>query len=535
MNTMKINREAWVVFLFSVILCYSNIWGYPITILDEAKNAEAAREMLLGNHFIPFFNDVLRTDKPPLHYFFMQLGYLIFGVNELGARFFSALFGAGFLTYFFLFLKKFSTRNIARMTTVFLLSSFFWVQEFHLAVPDPYFIVLLCSSWLFFFEFYSANQIKKVKSQKRHFIFLFFAFVGLATLAKGPLAIGLTGLIILLFFLFKKELNWRIFRKYHIIYGGLLVLIISTPWYLWIHIQTNGAFTDGFFYHHNIKRFKEEIGGHGGIFLLTWVYVLLGLFPFGAFIPQGIWHAWKFKNKSDLVYFSLIISVVVILFFSFSSTKLPNYTLPAIPFLAILIASYFEEAFHFETFKKWWNYFSLTLISLISLAIPIAVFILFKHEFIIGYQVIITLILSTITVVGLYFIWKYFLNSNLQNFILSIAFVWISIGFMIFYFVYPNLAKIEPVVQSSQLIENNEVVVFDNYDPAFNFNYQRTFKIFDNEDKLISFAQQNPQILVLTKKRSIEHTSKIEENFEIVFNQPSIFENYRTIILKLKQ
>jgi len=47
--------------LYSVALLYY--------ILDEAKNAECAREM--SNETIDYtvFNGELRTDKPPLHYF----------------------------------------------------------------------------------------------------------------------------------------------------------------------------------------------------------------------------------------------------------------------------------------------------------------------------------------------------------------------------------------------------------------------------------------------------------------------------------
>src|SRR5690606_19351438 len=122
MNTVKINREAFWVFLGASFLCFANIWGYPITILDEAKNAEAAREMLLNHNLIPYFNEVLRTDKPLLHYIFMQFGYSIFGINEFGARFFGALFGVAFITYFYLFLNKFTSRNIARMATFVLMS-----------------------------------------------------------------------------------------------------------------------------------------------------------------------------------------------------------------------------------------------------------------------------------------------------------------------------------------------------------------------------------------------------------------------------
>ena len=66
-----------------------------IFMVDEARNSECAREMSeLHGMIVPTFNCELRTDKPPLHYWFMVLSYSVFGVNEFAARFFSAVFGA---------------------------------------------------------------------------------------------------------------------------------------------------------------------------------------------------------------------------------------------------------------------------------------------------------------------------------------------------------------------------------------------------------------------------------------------------------
>ena len=82
----------WIV-AFALFSAFSG--AYPLYILDEAKNSEAAREMLIsGNFWEPTFNESLRTDKPPLHYFFMMLSYSLFGVGPFAARFFSAIAGA---------------------------------------------------------------------------------------------------------------------------------------------------------------------------------------------------------------------------------------------------------------------------------------------------------------------------------------------------------------------------------------------------------------------------------------------------------
>src|SRR5690606_9317330 len=95
-------------------LCFVNLGGHPIYILDEAKNAEAAREMFVAyNWVVPTFNGELRTDNPPLHYCFMMIAYKLFGVSAFAARFFSAFFGALTIISTYHFAKKFIHKRMA--------------------------------------------------------------------------------------------------------------------------------------------------------------------------------------------------------------------------------------------------------------------------------------------------------------------------------------------------------------------------------------------------------------------------------------
>ena len=83
---MNKQKSLLLIVILAVAVCYANISGLDVYALDEAKNAEAAREMFeSGDYVVPYYNYQLRTDKPPLHYYFMAAGYSIFGVNEFGA------------------------------------------------------------------------------------------------------------------------------------------------------------------------------------------------------------------------------------------------------------------------------------------------------------------------------------------------------------------------------------------------------------------------------------------------------------------
>lgn len=90
----------------------------------------------------------------------MIVGYKIFGVNALGARFFSGIFGALTLLVNYRAAKKYLNAPVAIISTIVLLSSLFFIQEFHLAVPDPYLIFFIVYALLSFFDFHQSQKLK---------------------------------------------------------------------------------------------------------------------------------------------------------------------------------------------------------------------------------------------------------------------------------------------------------------------------------------------------------------------------------------
>src|SRR5215471_17265950 len=70
-------------------------WSLPLVDRDEPRFAEASREMIeRGNYIVPYFNNQLRLDKPPLTYWAQVASYQIFGENDFAARFPSAIAAA---------------------------------------------------------------------------------------------------------------------------------------------------------------------------------------------------------------------------------------------------------------------------------------------------------------------------------------------------------------------------------------------------------------------------------------------------------
>ena len=95
-------RHQLLLGLIAAFVFFTNLGGYALFDEDEPKNAVCGREMFeRGDLIVPTFNGQLRTDKPILIYWLMQVSFRLFGVSEFGARFGSALLAVGttLLTY----------------------------------------------------------------------------------------------------------------------------------------------------------------------------------------------------------------------------------------------------------------------------------------------------------------------------------------------------------------------------------------------------------------------------------------------------
>lgn len=518
------NNNLFFLFLLSLVICLSFIFSYPIYILDEAKNAEAAREMLInGNWIVPYFNDVLRTDKPPLHYFFMMMGYEIFGVNAFGARFFSSVFGALTLVGTFYYVRKLKDVEWAKWTWIVLASSLFFIQVFHQAVPDPYLIFFVSMGLFSFFDYYL--------NRKFWALLLFYIFLGLGVLSKGPVALVLPVLVVVIFLLVKREVFTLKFFQYRPVLGLLIFLTVAAPWYLAVHYVTDGAWTEGFLLDHNINRFNTKKEGHGGPFVITWLFVILGLLPFSVFLIQGLIRGWKTK-ADNFILFCFITAVVFIVFFSISGTKLPNYTMPSYPLMAVLIAYYLKD---FVAKKQRQKSVKTGLLALIVLSIllPIAGYIgLTLEKQLISIRWVSFCIL--IITVGAFLAYRHYLQLQFEKCLYTISVSWMLLAFAMFGVVYPVLTAQNPVSLAKEKIPMNATLIsYKRFDSAFPINFNRTIDVIYSIDSIAKYLEAHPEAFVLSNDRTRNDLLTLN-GIEVVVDQKALFENHHTLIIKKK-
>ncbi len=507
-----------IVFIISLILFSSGIRRSSIYILDESKNAQCAWEMLTYDHLItPTFNGELRTDKPPLHYYFMMIGYKLFGKSAFGARIFSSIFGSIFMLIFFRFLSRNSSKQHAWWTMIVLWSSIHFVLEFHLAVPDPYLITCIGLSLIYFFE--------AIEKQIFTSATLMYIFVALGILAKGPIGILLPGFIMLTYLLITKQFKWKIIKKLYPLYGVIIVATIAIPWYYMVYRETNGVWLNEFFFNHNIGRFESTKEGHGGFVLLTLLYYFMGFVPYVFFIIPFIKYL-KNAQKNKLLLFSVITTICFILFFSISSTKLPNYAMPAYPFTAFLLGSFIVDAILQDKDKNYRLNFTGIFIFTILLIIGVGVGIYYDSNLEGLYKL---LVLLKLLPFGSFMAIRFASKHQLQNSMITLALSFSITGIFIMTLFFPSIDKRNPIIQSKNVITGaNRVAYYHNINPAYIFQYDIIQKLTTQEE-VYQFLS-NPKNILLTTEKGVK---ELEENtsLQVKFQCTDLFDTRKTRIV----
>jgi hypothetical protein len=173
---------------------------------------------------------------------------------------------------------------------------------------------------------------------------IFFASLALGFLAKGPVAwLPVGGLLLSRAFRPREFIfSWPSFAS-----GILLMLGIVAVWGVPAMVATHGEFLKVGIGHHVIFRSFGVMDGHGAGGWLGWLlsvpfyYVLLfffSFFPWAFRVPTALRNWWPARGTDTGGLYLLTQAGLVFLVFSLVRTKLPHYTLPAFPAIAIWLA-----------------------------------------------------------------------------------------------------------------------------------------------------------------------------------------------------
>ncbi len=286
---------------------------------DEINFAESAREMIAtGNYFNVQINYARFTEKPPLFFWMQVLSMKVFGINEFAARFPNAICGIITLVVLFRIGKKIYNENLARIWVMIYLGTLVTFLYFKSGIIDPWFNLFIFLA-IYHFYFLTIDQtINRFKSA----VFV-GAFLGLAVLTKGPVAILLALLSYIVFVLinrFKFFINIKEF--------GTIVAAAFVVCFMWFGVDfiQNGPTFIIEFTQRQIAIFSTSDADHGEPFFYHWWVLLVGCFPASIFFMKGQFiQSGNVQQRTFKVWMTVLFWVTLLLF-SIVKTKIVHYS-----------------------------------------------------------------------------------------------------------------------------------------------------------------------------------------------------------------
>jgi 4-amino-4-deoxy-L-arabinose transferase-like glycosyltransferase len=354
-------------FLFAgcVLFHIAGTWSLPLIDRDEPRFAEASREMIeRGDYIVPYFNNQLRLDKPPLTYWAQTVSYRVFGENDFAARFPSAIAAALTALVIFVWGMRLDGEKLGWWAAIIFTLSLQTFVHAKAAVADMWLVLFVTLAHWAGYELIQLPTLNVQRStpsfkeinQTSFWWLTFYLALALGFLAKGPIAwvpLLTVGAIIV------YMRDWQLARRFKFVYGILLTLALVALWGIPALIQTRGEFFTVGIGRHVIGRSFATMEGHGanslGMYLLLLPYyfltVFVSFFPWSIKLARLLRTLWRqrtagvsgpgnYENRID-AYLLAGIGIIFIIF-TLVKTKLPHYTLPAFSLLALLLARHWH-------------------------------------------------------------------------------------------------------------------------------------------------------------------------------------------------
>ncbi|MGZ4814950.1 MAG: glycosyltransferase family 39 protein [Terriglobales bacterium] len=323
--------ELATIVVFCAFLFFYGLGAFGLVGADEPRYAQIAREMLNRHDWVtPILNGLPWLEKPILYYWGAMISYSIFGVSDWAARVPSAVFATGMIFAVYFFMRRF--RRGSQLDAALISASLAGIVGFARAasmdmpLTATFTIAMLC--WYAWFE-----------TRRKLWLAGCYVFLGLGTLAKGPVAPFLAGLIVLVFIIIRRD--WTALRLTLWLPGLVLYFAVTLPWFILVQ-HANPQFVHVFIFEHNLERYSTNMFQHKQPFWYFVPVLLLGVLPWIVFAIAAFVRAVRetVESRSSFELFFALWAILPVIFFSFSQSKLPGYIVPVLPAFAILAAEY---------------------------------------------------------------------------------------------------------------------------------------------------------------------------------------------------
>lgn len=326
-------RPAAILLVVCALAMLPGFFSIPVVDRDEARFSQATHQMLeTGDYVTPHLGSETRFKKPIGIYWLQAAAVKLTGMAESAPiwayRIPSLLAAMASVLLVWRMGRRLFGPQAGFMAAVLLAVTPILETESRLAKTDS--VLLLCAvlaqSALLTAYFGKAKPWTTP--------LLFWGALGAGILIKGPIVPLLSGLTVLALVAWERKAEWL--KALRPLVGVPFMLLMVLPWFLIIAIQHGGDFFQesvGKDLLGKVAAGQESHGAWPGTHLLT---APLAYWPGFFFVLMALPWVWKERHRPE-VRFCIAWLVPFWLVFELIVTKLPHYTLPAIP-AALLLA-----------------------------------------------------------------------------------------------------------------------------------------------------------------------------------------------------
>lgn len=336
--------HGWILLAFvALVALWPGQTTIPVMDRDEARYAQASRQMLESGDFVDIrFQETARLVKPAGIYWLQAGGAALAGGADaaIWAYRLPSLMGAVVAVLVTAWLGARMGGASVGMTAGLLLAVSLVVSvEARTAKTDAVLlaVVTLAQAALFVIVQRGADQASRFFGAP----LVFWAASGMGLMIKGPIGALVSATTILALVVWRRQVRWL--RHLRIGPGLLLLLAIAAPWIVAITLRTDGGFLQESVGHSLLGKVARSDDAHGAPPGYHTVLFFITFWPGALFAGLAGVYAW-IRRRETAVRFLIAWTVPTWIVFEAVVTKLPHYTLPVYPAIAILAAMAIREA-----------------------------------------------------------------------------------------------------------------------------------------------------------------------------------------------
>jgi 4-amino-4-deoxy-L-arabinose transferase len=317
-----------------------------------------------GKYLVPTLDYQPHWTKPPLAYWGIAAGIILFGHSEWGVRFFNTL--SFFLTIIAVVMlgTLLWDRRVGLIAGLIYLASPFPFFGANVVSTDTLLTLLEVFSVLFYFQAYRAEGPER----KTFWITVMWFFFGLGFLTKGPPS--LLPLIPLIAWNYTRKNKTAFFKGY----GLPLFFITGFSWFILVSIQ-NPHLVNYFLKTEVVDRVSSQEVHNPEWYGPFTIYLPVLLAGQGAWLYFGLRGLWRcirsgpqkviaFIRVNEEVLFTLLWIAIPLLVFSISRSRLELYVLPLYAPIALIVAHWISG---YEG-SEWKQLVRVAVVSIVVLA-----------------------------------------------------------------------------------------------------------------------------------------------------------------------